>query len=72
MSDTDVAYDPTIRTPGASGAQSAVGVLRERHASLGEEFVGKVLGDRYLLKKIVGAGGFGGEASAAAWRGDAR
>ncbi len=59
MSDRDTAYDPTVMTPSAAESRPAAKSLKSRHVLLGEEFVGKTLGGRYLLKTIVGAGGFG-------------
>jgi len=53
-----MAYDPTVMTPSAP-SQPAVKAIKARHERLGEEFVGQTLGGRYLLKAIVGAGGFG-------------
>ncbi len=58
MSDRDTAFDPTVMTPSAS-SEPVVKSIKARHERLGEEFVGQKLGGRYLLKAIVGAGGFG-------------
>lgn len=59
LSDRNImAYDPTVMTP--SVPSEPVGKsIKARHERLGEEFVGQKLGGRYLLKTIVGAGGFG-------------
>jgi serine/threonine-protein kinase len=53
-----MAYDPTVMTPNVA-SEPAMRSIKARHVQLGEEFVGQKLGGRYLLKSIVGAGGFG-------------
>ena len=59
MSNRDVAFDPTVATPGDGLGTSVRKSTKDRHHHLGEEFLGQVLGNRYELKRIVGAGGFG-------------
>ncbi len=59
MSDRDVAFDATVATPGSGVRDSVRSATKDRHQELAEQFVGQVLGDRYELKRIVGAGGFG-------------
>lgn len=59
MSERDPAFEPTVATPGSALGESRPSRARSRHEALAEDFVGKVLGERYALKRIVGAGGFG-------------
>lgn len=59
MSDQDVAFDPTVATPGSDSRESVGATTKDRHERMAEDFVGQVLGERYELKRIVGAGGFG-------------
>ena len=59
MSEKDVAFEATVATPGSGRGGAGISTLKDRHQGLAEQFLGQILGGRYLLKRIVGAGGFG-------------